>query len=255
MSRGNSVFRSIKAMPRTCNGTPPPGVNDFFLYAMFARVALSNDDNFEFETKYDKSTNTIELVIDDRVLPIFNQITGMKRGPNMQCYINWLIGSRAIRALSQQDPNFVPANTLEVWFGATRSTIGETFVLLPPTDDASVIGHNIKVSDSFTGTMKVHLIWMMVCGANNPNSYFQVRTSASVSSIDGITPTVSVDDTEVSTFNLVEGDMREAQILEVNNITPNNIISLLINRNFVGNSDPKTESIGVVGLRIELIDG
>jgi hypothetical protein len=252
MNRGNCVFKKIQTTPQTCS-LPPVSINDFFLYAMFARIALSNNKNIEFETKYDKTTNTIELIIPNHALPIFDQLTGMQRGPNMQTFINWLIGSKTLQPAHQQDQNFVPANTLEVWFGATRSTIDETFVLLPPTVDTSVVGHNLKVSDTFIGSIKVHLIWMMICGQNNPTSFFELRSSSNVSSINGTVPTITVNDTQVPTFNLLEGDIREVQILEIDDIKPNDIISLLINRNFTGTTDPQTESFGIIGIRIELI--
>jgi hypothetical protein len=67
-------------------------LNDLFLFLTFARVAFSDNSTTEFQTNYDPATNTIELIIPDKLLPFLNQITGIQRGPHFKQFINWLIG-------------------------------------------------------------------------------------------------------------------------------------------------------------------
>jgi hypothetical protein len=234
----------------------PPSTNDLFLYALFARIALNNHENIEFETKFDKATNTIELVIQNSALPLFNQITGMQRGPKFQAYINWLIGSQTLTTTSSdasKDPNFISSTLLEPWFGATPTTINDKFLLNLPTEDASVVGYNLKTNETFLGKLIVSLVWMFIGGSN---SSFDIRTTANISDSEGNSPNIVVQDNNISTLNLIEGDIRETELIDTGNIVGNsNIISLLINRNFVGSPDPTTEAIGIIGLKVQLING
>ena len=64
-------------------------VRDLFLFAVFARVTLTNDQNFEFETVYDPDTNTIELEIPNEVLDFL--FSDVQQGPRFCRYIEWLI--------------------------------------------------------------------------------------------------------------------------------------------------------------------
>lgn len=224
-------------------------MNDLLLHALFARLALSNNDTIEFETFYDRNTNTIELDIPNEALPFLDQITGMKRGPRFQEYINWLIGSQSLQH-SYLDGDFVPSTSLESWFGGTRSVINEKMVLLLPDTDVSVVGYNLKTNDTFSGRILISLIWMYTCGVNTT---FDIRTTAHVATATGDTPVLYVDDTNISTLNLIEGDVRETQLLEVTSVGSNNIVHILLNRNYQGSPDPQTESVGIVGLRVQLL--
>lgn len=101
------VFAKIQPQVGKC--IQPPSANDLFLYALFARVARTDNSNVEFSTHYDKSCNMIELVIPDDALPIFNQITGIQQGPKFRAYIDWLIGGRANTGTSIIDEDLVIA--------------------------------------------------------------------------------------------------------------------------------------------------
>lgn len=91
MLRGKKATAKIQtAMPQTVNVTTT--VNDFFLYALFARLTFSDNDKVEFQTKYDKSTDSIELQIPDKYLPVFDQMTGIGQGPRFKQFVNWLVG-------------------------------------------------------------------------------------------------------------------------------------------------------------------
>ncbi|MEM3097455.1 MAG: hypothetical protein QXU32_01880 [Nitrososphaerales archaeon] len=87
------VFGKIKPAIAQPGCIEPDGVRDLFLYALFARLALSDGSNVEFETKFNPSTNTIELQLPDCAIPFFDKVTGMKQGPRFRQYINWLVGN------------------------------------------------------------------------------------------------------------------------------------------------------------------
>lgn len=257
MNRGNNAFARVLTRPivKTCEDSPPPLTNDFFLYALFARIALTNNKNIEFETKYNKATNTIELIIPSEALPIFNQITGMQQGPNFRCFIDWLIGSRNLvgDGGDSRDQGYISSAELDTWFGATKTVVDDKFVLDLPTKEASVFGHNLKTNDDFIGSLKISLIWMFLCGSNTS---FDIRATAHISTDTGANPQVVVADNTISTINLISGDIRETEVLDTGNIIDNNnIISLLFHRNFISHTDGQTDSIGVVGIRLQFING
>lgn len=62
-------------------------IRDMFLYALFARVAANDDENWEFETKYDAETQHIELDIPEDFMQI---IEGTTKGEYFRRYIAWL---------------------------------------------------------------------------------------------------------------------------------------------------------------------
>lgn len=99
ISRGNSVFKRIGRSPVEkgfSRGFGPPGsvdANDLFLYALFARFTLVNNETIEFETKFDQRTNTIELKIPPEMYPLLDKLTGIKQGPDFKRYIAWLVGN------------------------------------------------------------------------------------------------------------------------------------------------------------------
>jgi hypothetical protein len=248
MNRGNKVFAAPKVIPKIIPGAPLK-VNDYFLYALFARLALNNNDTTEFETKYDPSTNTIELIIPDESKQFFDQITGMQRGPNFKLFIDWLIGSKTLKMDLVQDPNFVPSSTISIWFGATQSTIDDRMVITLPDTDASVIGYNLKTTNQLSGSLAVYLVWTYVCGANTS---FSIRSTAQINDELGNPPVIFSEDNNISTFNLVPGDIRESLIMNFD-VNPDNLVSFLLYRNYIGSPDPQTEGIGVLGLRFKLL--
>lgn len=248
MNRGHNVFAPKVVIPKI-NPSAPLTVNDWFLYAVFARLALSNNDTTEFETKYDPKTNTIELIIPDETKPFFDQLTGIQRGPNFKMYIDWLIGSRTLKMDQIQDPNFVPSSAISIWFGATQSTIDDKMVITLPDTDASVIGYNLKTTDQLVGSLAVYLVWMYVCGANTS---FSIRSTAQINDELGNPPVLFTEDNTISTFNLVPGDIRETMIMNFD-VNPDNLVNFLLYRNYMGSPDPQTEGIGVLGLRFKLL--
>lgn len=253
MARGNGVFARIgPQVQRAPIGNVNP--NDFFLHALFARVTLTNGETIEFETKFNPTTNTIELLVPPASTALFNQLTGLQRGPNFQQFVNWLIGSNSIQTTSQKDDDFISSSLLEVWVGAIPTNIdGERLVLILPTEDPAVFGHNTKAADNFTGYLKVSLLWMYLGGANND---FNIRTKVTSTAADGSNVENSEVDVAISTMNLIRGDIRETVLLETDpNINADDIISILVYRNYVGSGDAQTEIIGVVGLKVELISG
>ncbi|MDP1710857.1 MAG: hypothetical protein Q8K86_00165 [Candidatus Nanopelagicaceae bacterium] len=255
MSRGANVFARVITCPNNSVAGPPPALNDVFLHSMFARLAFSDNSTVEFETKYDKATNTIELLVPADKMPIFNQITGMKRGDNMQCFVNWLIGSRAVimAATNAQEPGFVPSSALQVWIGGKTANLdGDRLVIVLPEDEPAVVGHNLKTMTDFQGTMRVYLMWAFIHGVAGPASSFWIRTSALVAGTAGTAPMNVVGDVEISTHNLLEGDERETLLLDTGNqVGGENIIHLLVHRLWDGSPDTQTETVGIVGLRVE----
>lgn len=231
---------------------PESPANDIILYSLLARIALKNNETIEFRTKLDQSTNTIELCVDQKYLYLFDQIQGMQRGPRFKAFINWLIGSETlVTADVGSDRTFIASSLLDVWFGAKPTNIeGNRLVLILPTTDASVVGFNTKTVDGFVGTLRVSLIWMFIDG---DNTSFKIKTKATISNVDGGTPFTVANETDISTFNLINEDIRETILLEQQIDDSDSIINLLLHRNYVGAGDDQTETVGVVGLKIEFV--
>lgn len=241
----------------------PDGVRDLILHALFARIALRDNSNVEFRTVFNQSTNTIELDIPNELLPVLDEILGMQRGPKFQAYIDWLIGRQAIISeVNVIDPttidkDFVPASSLDIWTGAKVGNLDdEKIVIFLPNNCPSVVGYNTKVDDTFTtGQVVISLIWVYESGDNGSNSTasFDIQTSVNISAINGNTVATVSNNTTIPTFNLIKGDVRETELLTLTGITSNDMLSLIIKRNFVGNSDPETEFVGILGLKVKLI--
>lgn len=252
MPRGNNVFGVIA--PRViAQSVSALGVNDIFLHSLFARVALSNNEVIEFQTKYDKATDTIELYVPDNSLDLFNQITGMQRGDKFKAFIDWLIGSETLTATAtlDHDPNFISAGALSIWIGATQGSVGTSKItLLLPAAELSAIGYNFKVGSSGGGSLKVSLVWIYDSGSNNS---FNINTSVDISAIGGGAPVTSSAATNISTFNLIQGDVRETELLTVANVELDDIVSITMRRNYDGSPDPSTDLVGVLGLKIEFV--
>lgn len=252
VTRGHSVFKcpnpQIVAPPYSVD----TAISDLFLHALFARVALTSNNNIEFETIYCKETNTIELLVPPDSLKFFDQITGLKRGPNFKAYIDWLIGSTSIAPIIQgQDPNFVSASALSVWTGATQGSLtGNQIILMLPPGVLSGVGYNTKIDSSFSsGHLSVYLIWIYDSGNNNS---FQIKTNVRATKLaTGIN--VDADNTvSISTLNLLKGDIRETLLIQTPIVAGGDIINITLSRNFESNTDPATDLVGIVGLRLKL---
>lgn len=98
VSRGhNATIRPGANQPVFKQSSPTVvGVSDAFLYALFARIAYTDNSTVELQTKYNSQTNTIELIVPQQALSTFNQMIGMQRGPNLQTFLGWLIGSDSL---------------------------------------------------------------------------------------------------------------------------------------------------------------
>lgn len=63
-------------------------IRDMFLYALFARITANDNDNWEFETKFDQSDNSIDLLISEKFISILETVS---KGEDFNRYIKWLI--------------------------------------------------------------------------------------------------------------------------------------------------------------------
>jgi len=244
VQRSNNVFaRSTGTfcLPKDKSGKPV--ANDFFLYALFARIALSNNENIEFETKFDKETQTIELQLSDNNLQLFDQLVGMKRGPKFKQFIDWLIGSRRFDSVSETD--FFSATAFDIWFGATVAQIEDRNLVLFPTKKESVIGYNFKLNEEKTKA-KLFLVWQYICGSND---FAELRVVANVISTSA-PPMDVVNDVILDTSGLTANEVIETEILNLD-VPEDSVISLSIIRCFEGSSDPQSEMIGMIGVRLE----
>lgn len=250
MTRGNSVFATIQPRLMAAPVGGPPVANDIFLHALFVRCTLTNNQTIEFQTRFNRETQTVELIIPENMQTLLDQITGLQRGPNMIRFIDWLIGSQSLtNANIVPDPNFIPSSAISIWFGATQSTIDDKMVITLPDTDASIIGYNLKTNEQLSGNLGVYLVWMYICGSNTS---FNIRTTVQVNDEIGSSPVLLSEDVEISTVNLIKGDIRETLIMTLD-AYPSNLDNFLIYRNYMGSPDPKTEGIGVVGLRFMLL--
>jgi hypothetical protein len=71
-------------------------LNDMFLHLLFGRIALSNNEVYELETKYEN--NTLELNVSEEVL---NKIVSTKIGSNLKTFMNW-IANVEVQSLSDE---------------------------------------------------------------------------------------------------------------------------------------------------------
>lgn len=267
VTRGKNVFAKQLVQSRALgqsatNGIPK--VNDLLLHAMFARIALGDDSTVEFETHYDKKSNTVELIVPEKTMRVFDQMLGMKRGPKMQKYIDWLMGSKRFEPIAQ--PNFISATAFDVFIGATTAVLNERMVLIFPGVDPSIIGYNLKlqtlkpaiplesdnpcckiVTPEPIQKLRIFLVWQFICG-NGSN--LELRISANILS-PSQAPFTVINDVIISTAGVAVGDVMETEILDLDNLTSDTIISLTIMRNFQGSGDPHSEMIGMIGVRLD----
>jgi hypothetical protein len=255
MARGKNVFAKLSLPVTNPTAISAAGVNDIVLHALICRVALQNEEVVEFGAVYDKATDTIELDVPTEAMPIFEQLTGMQRGDKLRTFINWLIGSESLETGTslEQDPTFVSAGSLTSWTGATVGNLEDnTLVWFLPTSDLSTLGYNVKVNPEFAGgDIRVSLIWVYDSGSNTS---FDIMATANVTELT-TNSTFELSNTEnISTFNLVQGDIRETVILEGSGVAADDLISLVLRRNFSGTTEPSVDLIGVVGIKVELIE-
>lgn len=244
ISRGTNVFKSITKQPQTRDdATNNTSVNDFFLHALFARLTLTNNRVIEFDTKFNHSTNTIELQIKDQDLKFFDQLLGIQRGPKFKTFIDWLIGSRQLTT-STLVPDFISISAFDIWYGANESIVNDIPVVIPSTINPSHIGYNLKVK-SGTTKIRVHLSWLYIGGANTS---FTLRVNAAIVSTS--TPINIVNDVIIPTIGIANGDNVETAVLDIDT-EDNTIIGVSIQRNCDGSTDPHTEIIGLIGMRVE----
>lgn len=250
MSRGNQAFKRIGLTPQLTSAqrNNHTDVNDLFLHALFARIALSNNSSIEFQTTYNKESNEIELDIPDESLGIFNQITGMQRGEKFKQYINWLIGSETLPApASTYDSGFI--SNFEIWVGATIAAINQdTLVYFLPSVATSIVGFNRMVGNVVDGSGTLYLQWAYDSGSN---SSFQLKINVSITDVAGNVTNLSNVITP-STFNLIKGDIRETEAITISpgSLAQGDIVSIMIHRNYVGHADPQTDLVGLVGARL-----
>jgi hypothetical protein len=162
--------------------------------------------------------------------------------------MDWLIGSQSIVPATQRDGEFVSSSDIAIWFGASRVVVREKMAIDLPATDMSVIGYNLKVSSTLASAskLKTYLVWTYNCGSNTS---FTIRSTARVNRVDGSLFDVA-GDSDISTFNLVSGDIRETLLLDVDDVQPDDIINLLFRRNYTTTPEQKTESVSVIGLRL-----
>lgn len=77
------------------------GLRDAFLYVLFARFALGDNDTVEFQTKYNPATDTMELFYPDKADPLFDTLMGVQRGELFKRYMDWLMGVGAGNSILQ----------------------------------------------------------------------------------------------------------------------------------------------------------
>ena len=256
VQRGNNAFGRIEPNPLRA-ARIATGMNDLFLHALFARLALNSDETVEFKTIYDPTTNTIELDIPNSALPFLNQILGIQRGERFKTFVDWLIGSDTLEPapiMFDQDPNFIAASALSVWAGATQGNLEDKqLILYLPASELSVVGYNTKIDESITYTrMKLYLVWVYDSGNNTS---YNIRTSVMATNISTGNTAEATNDTSISTLNLLKGDIRETEIFDTGEfIHANDIVNIKLSRNWDGSPDPQTELPAIVGLRLELVD-
>lgn len=65
-------------------------IRDIIIHAAICRIAGVDNSVFEFSTKYDPETDTIDLEIPDDII---NNLTSVNLGPNIGKYFGWLTNS------------------------------------------------------------------------------------------------------------------------------------------------------------------
>lgn len=95
--------RGLAAVNEEDTVTPPDiddKIRDMFLYVMFARIAANDNENHEFETKFDPDSQDIELQIPEKFMQIIESTT---KGAYFVRYIKWLIEDSLLWSLEEVD--------------------------------------------------------------------------------------------------------------------------------------------------------
>lgn len=244
--RGNNVGAKIQSSME--QKSFDSRLNDLFLHALFARLAFKNNENYEFKTRYNPATNIIELDIPDKYLEVLDQITGIQRGPNFQKFVSWLIGSRQF---SMQDGDisskFLSIADFNIWFGASflDTNQGALSIALPATLP-SAVNTNFKTSSEYAGSISLRLNWMYREGTNT-NLLVKCNVTVIDSSGDSQLFTNEVD---ISTFNLISGDIRVTTLIDMPVVGPDSLIDIILLRNYANSSDPRSETISIMGIEV-----
>lgn len=249
--RGNNVGAKIqKSMEATSIAANADiQLNDLFLHALFARLAFDNNETHEFSTRYDRASNSIELDIPDKYSTFLDQIVGLQRGPKLQQFIRWLIGSQQfVTQDGVVSSQFLSLPDFNIWFGASFvDTSKGNLSLLLPTTTASAINTSFQTSANFSGDLAFNIRWIYFGGGANTN--WKLKCSATVIDDAGDADVIT-NEIDISTYNLIDGDIRSTRILDLAEINPNTLIDITLYRNYAGSSDPKTETIAVLGMEV-----
>lgn len=245
--RGNNVSAKIQAVIQS-QQVFDTRLNDLFLHALFARLAFKNNENYEFRTKYEPSTNIIELDIPDKYLDVLDQIIGIQRGPKFKTFINWLIGSEQLQSDSKDiNLKYLSTSDINLWYGASYlDNNGSNLTVVLPSTLPSAINANFRTATDFNGTIELKLNWVFIGGQNTD---FEIKVNVTVIDSSG-NSYVSSNDTTISTFNLIANDIRSSTIISLPNVGQDTLIDIVIMRNYTGSVDPQTETISVAGIEL-----
>lgn len=245
--RGNNVSAKIQTAIQS-QQIFDTRLNDLFLHALFARLAFKNNENYEFRTKYDPTTNIIELDIPDKYLDVLDQIIGIQRGPKFKTFINWLIGSEQLQSDSKDiNLKFLSTADINLWYGASYiDNNGAHLTIVLPSTIPSAINTNFRTATDYDGDIELKLNWVYLGGLNTD---FEVKVNVTVIDSAG-NSYVSSNSTSISTFNLIANDIRSTSIINLPNIGQDTLIDIVIMRNYTGSSDPQTETISVAGIEL-----
>jgi len=142
--------KSVEAIEVGCDINGPRGpvcVRDLVLHALIARVADTDNNTHEFESRFFPEINTLEMDSPEYVLDFLETVN---RGPKMARYINWLTGQHKLTrtmvlsvaggwpsttsGASQQTLVEFGSNNVNVWlmdFSASTTQYGEWTVPMP----------------------------------------------------------------------------------------------------------------------------
>lgn len=112
-------------------------IKDVVLHSLIARLALNNNDNYEFQTVYDELSKKFDLNVPDYVLDLLNEV---QHSDKLKKFLGWLIGGKEnIKNLyeSNEDTN---AFTDEYKFKIDNiSSTTETF-----SESGTITGNRVK---------------------------------------------------------------------------------------------------------------
>lgn len=80
-------------------------IKDMFLHALFARIAASDNETWEFETTYNTETQCIELDIPEEFMQIIESTT---KGDYFKRYISWLFEGAGFWTFDEESNTISP---------------------------------------------------------------------------------------------------------------------------------------------------